>query len=66
MNNMVSCGCYFDINRLINVISASLPPTTVTDYADFFALMPSDNAVTITPIAGGTNPTSAHLIITKI
>lgn len=41
-------------------------------FADFYALMPPDNAARnasalfITPLVGGTRPVSAHLIITQI
>ena len=61
------------------------PDGGLSDYADFFALMPPDNsttvatstltvrnpadnaaALTITPVAGGTNSVSAHLIIIKL
>ena len=40
----------------------------ILSYADFFALMPPDNAaaLTITPVSGGTEPVSAHLVITQI
>ena len=42
----------------------------VLGYADFYALMPPDNAatvaLTITPLACGTRPVSAHLVITQL
>ncbi len=44
------------------------PAGSVLGYADFYALMPPDNAaaLTITPLAGGTLPVSAHLVIMQI
>ena len=40
----------------------------ILGYADFYALMPPDNAaaLTITPVSGGTESVSAHLVITQI
>lgn len=40
----------------------------VINYADFYALMSPDNAaiLTITPLAGGVSPVSAHLVIMQI
>lgn len=43
-------------------------PGGAFNYADFYALMPPDNAaaLTITPLAGGTESVSAHLVITQL
>lgn len=40
----------------------------ILGFADFYALMSPDNAaaLTITPVSGGTEPVSAHLVITQI
>ena len=40
----------------------------ILGFADFYALMPPDNAaaLTITPLAGGTQSVSAHLVIKQI
>lgn len=48
-------------------------PAGVLNYADFYAIMPPDNSATVAPgtdvsfpLAGGTRPVSAHLVITQI
>ena len=40
----------------------------ILGFADFYVLMPPDNAValTITPLADGTQPVSSHLVIKQI
>lgn len=38
----------------------------ILNFADFYALMPPDNSATIAPLAGGTQPVSAHLVITQL
>ncbi len=61
---------------------AAGPAGSVLGYADFYALMPPDNAATVapgtdvsfpqdgpnsgTPLAGGTRPVSAHLVIIQL
>ena len=56
--------------RIVQCLGATGPTGArgVLNYADFYALMPPDNAValTITPLAGGTQSVSAHLVILQI
>lgn len=42
------------------------PAGSILGYADFYAIIPPDNASTITPGAGGTEPVSAHLTILRL
>lgn len=47
---------------------ATGPAGSISGFANFYALMPPDNAaaLTITPLAGGTQSVSTHLVILKI
>ena len=68
-NKQIS-NCYKYIMGMPGSIGPTGPTGTsgVLNYADFYALMPPDNAaaLTITPVAGGTEPVSAHLVILQI